>query len=200
MNGFLLAAFLLLWIVVIVLGVLVLGLMNRLSGYLETAAKRLEDGAPPADLGGASAGTRVPPFVVTDADGHDVSSDQLLAPKSVVIFADPDCSPCELMFNSFERVGSARSSLPLLIITQHGTSDSVFPYPPGVPLFYQDNRRASRAFDNIAAPQAFAVRDGVVVAKGIPRKVSDLSKLAEALEGDEAADHQGRALDPRLER
>jgi hypothetical protein len=43
---------------------------------------------------------------------------------------------------------------------------------------HQDGKSVSQAFENIATPQAFALRGHTVIGKNIPQSMADLRRLA----------------------
>lgn len=171
-------AFVGLWIFVLVLGVIVLGLVRRVSTFLETAESRALGLDVPADFGGLVPGDQVPRFEVWERDGTKVDSSALVAAPVVLLFIDPGCGPCEDLARLMEASGQWSDGTRYVIITEDTEDATTFRFPPGATVLYQRGRSVSTAFKNIAAPQAFALAGNVVVGKAVPESIEALSRLA----------------------
>ena len=110
MSAAWIAAFLALWVVVILETVLVLGLMRRVW-HLAQEAQLLITG-PGFDLavGGAPAGAAIPAFHVTDAEGRPLSSADLFAMPAVALFVERGCGPCRELARELSSLATAPST------------------------------------------------------------------------------------------
>src|SRR5487761_1176005 len=96
MSGPWLAAFVTLWILVIVLAGLLLGLLRRVEGILTRAESHAAAMFITPNFG-LRAGEFVPAFMGQDADGRTVDSSEVLPEAPLVfLFVEQACRPCRL--------------------------------------------------------------------------------------------------------
>ncbi len=171
-------AFVGLWIFVLVLGMIVLGLVRRVSAFLERAESNAPGLDVPSDFGGLVPGDRVPQFELWDRGGSRIDSSVLLASPVVLMFMDPGCGPCEDLVRLIETTEQPIDGAPYVIVTEDTEEATKFRFPPGATVLYQRDRSVSTAFKNIAAPQAFAIARQIVLGKTVPESVEALSRLA----------------------
>lgn len=172
-----------LWVFVVVLGLLVLGLLRRVSGFLEMAEFRLRGASIPPGFGGLEPGSLVPEFELHEMGNGTVRSSDVLQSATLLVFMDAGCEPCEDLAILMQESWVLLQDIPMVIVAEDSPEAAVFPFPPGARILYQANRAVSNVFENIASPQAFALRDGVVAGKSIPDSLQDLERLVRLLEG-----------------
>lgn len=177
------AALLSLWIFVLILGLLLLGLLRRVSSFLEGAESRLRGSGIPPDFGGLTPGSLVPGFQLRDSEGRRLGSSEVVLSPMLLLFADPGCEPCEDLLRLMDGSDGQIDGVPYLIVAEDPSETPGFPVPPGARVLYQSGKDVSALFQNIATPQAFAIRRSIVVGKTIPQSVEDLKRLA-ALVGE----------------
>lgn len=170
-----------LWITMVLLAIVVLGLLRRLSTFMEAAESRLGGVSVPPAFGGLEPGSVVPPFTVTDEVGRVVPSDELLGSSILLLFMEAGCEPCEDLAFTLRGVGKSITSVPFCIVTDAESPEPSLPLPDGVRVLFQARKAASNAFQNIASPQLFAVRHQMVIAKKIPETLEDVSRLGSLL-------------------
>jgi hypothetical protein len=179
MTGPWIAAFVVLWVVVLAESFLLLGVFRRVWAGLEDARFRLDAIRFGVTFGGAAPGTLVPRFEVYDRVGHPVPSESLFGEPSVVVFLDHDCEPCidlaaELSASDRDGIG-----VPLIVITDEYWGRVEPAFRDEVRVFSQRARAASQAFQSSATPQGFAVATGgTVVAHAIVNRLDDVRRLA----------------------
>ncbi len=172
-------AFASLTVALLALTVVVTGHLREVSGLLERAEFQLSLASSAlGGLGGLGQGERVRPFRVQGMDGEIVGSESLLSSPSVILFTEDSCEPCEELAPELEGL-EFPDSVRLIVLHQ---GDVVPRVPSGSLLFRQIDRSASRAFHNVAAPQAFAIEPGGVVAdRLIPISAQQIQGLASML-------------------
>lgn len=182
MSGAWIAAFVVLWVVVVLLVFVVLGLLRRVSGVLEGAEMRLRSSPMSLLTGGLAIGEVVEAFSLTDAAGKPVRSDALLAGGAVLVFMEHNCEPCQVLATSLREQEEARFVRPVLVVLDEAERGD-WDLGKAVTLVYQDDRQASTAFQNNATPQAFAVDpEGVVVGKSVTNSAAAVEDLVKSIE------------------
>ncbi len=183
-----------LWLFALTLAVLVLGLLRRMSEFLETAQSRLTESDVPPDFGGLLPGSPVPAFEARTEAGGRVRAAELLETPTLLLFADPGCEPCEDLLRSMEGTHGHIDGVPYLIVAEGTLDVSDFPVPADAEVVYQSGGDVSISFMNIATPQAFAIRKGRIVGKSVPQSLQDLERLATLIkEGGDREDELGPA-------
>lgn len=184
MSGAWMVAVLSLWAVLLLVLVLVLGLARRILPILERAETVLRNaGGDEGANTGRAPGTVVPDFELVRSDGSAVSFSQLVADAGVFVFVDAHCDPCKRLTGELAAESRSLHELRLHLITDELLGVTL---PPGVELLHQSGEVASRAFEQVAYPQAYAVRsDRTVIAREIPGGVADLRLLAQKAREDE---------------
>lgn len=164
-----------LWAVVLCLLLLFLGYFRRTSKLLEQAEFQLSLATTAqGGLGGLQAGAKVLPFRVENTNGSLVGSETLLSEPSIVLFMDENCDPCQALASELQR--SNLSGIARILILADGAVDDSLAADRRV--YRQVNRSASRAFQSVSSPQAFAVATGgIIVDRLVPDSVRDLEEL-----------------------
>jgi hypothetical protein len=185
-----------LWVVVLLVVVILLGLIRRVLPVLND----LGTGPPSAGgvvfgPGGLSPGSTLPTFEAQYSDGRLFSSSQMKGSPSIVLLAEPDCEPCQLLASELQRQDGIGVDL-LFVSPEPWERDGAF--PQGVSMLIQSGNSVSRAFRSAATPHAFAIdAAGTVVENTIPGSVEDLNQLAGRLteEGGGTANAPGPPSD-----
>lgn len=176
-----------LWAIVFVLGLLVLGLLNRASTLLDRVQEALERG----DLGGQmvgrglSAGSPLPMFTGRTPSGDSVTNTDLRGFPAVVLFLDPDCRPCRAIASQL-REGPARlDGARLVVVMRNAEEAHSMGLGESPTIVFEPDNSVSMGFETAVTPNAFAVSaDGRIVARRIPGSADDLVELArEAMGG-----------------
>jgi len=176
MTGPWLAAFAVLWALVLFLAVLVLGVMRRVVPLLD----RLEEQRQTAPGFGLPAGTKVPAFEALDREGELVGADAIPRP-GIVLFLEPGCRPCEKLAEELRSEAANLDGVPLVFVTPD-TAEGRGLIPPAGTALLQSGRAVSLAFQTSITPHAFLVdTDGWLSGNTIPASVADLTLLAAQL-------------------
>jgi hypothetical protein len=198
-SGPWIAAFVVLWIVVVLVLLVVVGVLRRALAVLEGATTpggtdhRAVSAEVVTNYGGAPPGTRIPPFAVENGTGAALSSDELLGRARLYVFVTAGCPPCERLVAELAS-SPGGEEMPIVLFAHDRSDVKVASLPPSVTVLEQPDGSASRAFQTKTFPQAFAVNaDGLVQATAIPNSLSDLRMLARALEGGDRRDHPHQA-------
>lgn len=187
------AALVALWSVVVVMALILVGLLRRMTNVLEQAEARLAQAA--TGFGGAPPGTAIPPFEVKDEQGSVLRFAQLVGSPAIYLFMSSTCEPCKRLAAELSGIDQALDRTPLFLIMEDSPEAREVPFPPGVTVLYQAEQAASRAFQNVAAPQAFAVDSGgTVLDLLIPNSLGDLRQLVRRIEGGERKEVQETKL------
>lgn len=167
-----------LWIVVLVLGVLVLGILRRIAPLLIQAENLVKQGADSPGSDGLPIGAQVPEFELVDAEGGFVRTGQSLPLPAVFLFVQQGCEPCQELVAALSERAESFAGTRLYIIAVGDPDEYGALRARGFSIFGQSEGQASRAFDNDEFPNAFAVdRDSKVVAKMTMDSVTDLQRL-----------------------
>ena len=180
MTGPWIAAFMVLWLLVLALAFLQLGLLRRILPVLEAAERHGHGGR--FGLGGLAPGTPLPDFEVETEAGDPVHTRDLRDRQAVWLLASPGCAPCEVLAAELREAGGAALGVPLVAVSDASDSGQTLGLPPEVTTLYQRAGVAGEAFRTDATPHALAVdAQGVVVATSTPNTLADLRALARRL-------------------
>jgi peroxiredoxin len=178
MTGPWIVAFLVLWTITLLNGVLLLGLLNRVTPVLEQAEARLAIASMDAALG-LSPGTPVPDFEVKTDDGTTVARDDFLGRPWIALFLAGGCKPCQTLADDL-RAHSSELAAELVIVVDASDNDLAADLPHRV--VRQQDRELARAFENAVTPQAFAIDStGWVVDRSVTTTLDQLEALARAV-------------------
>ena len=177
MTGPWLAAFVVLWVLVLLLAVLVLGVLRRVVPVLD----RLERGQAQAAGGfGLPVGSELPGFEARDREGGAVTGDAIPRP-GIVLFLDPECRPCRKLADELRSAAANLSRVPLAFVAPDTGAGRQLVPPAGLVLL-QTGQAISRAFQTSITPHAFLIdANGRVSDQTIPESVADLNALAARL-------------------
>jgi len=175
MTGFWLVAFVMLWILVLILAALVTGILLRIETILKRTEARLSVAGESHGAGLAS-GETVPSFKTRTSGGELVTSDVLLfGAPSLFLFVGTDCPPCQRLVSDLESDGWNLATRLLLVTSgEEGTQEWLQNIPPGVPVIFDAEREVNRAFATDITPHAFLIEAGKVIAKSIPGSLAAL--------------------------
>ena len=187
MSGPWLAAFVTLWILVMVLAGLLLGLLRRVEGILTRAESHAAAMFITPNFG-LRPGELVPAFVGQDADGRTVDSSEVLSEAPLVfLFVEEGCRPCGQLVTDLATEGW-QASTPLIVIAsnQLKSREWLNECPAGVSLVFEEDRHISDAFSTGTTPNAFLVGDQrTVIAQFVPASLSALRSWATAISSSE---------------
>src|SRR3712207_231976 len=145
-------------------GALLLAILVALaSAAPHAAARRARQSQQPAEL---------PAFAVRTLDDAEAQSDQLSARRQwLLVYVQPNCKPCEEVFNAFKRESEEQPDLTQKVVVLVGGATAeeagLLAGPgPGLPRrsFYADPSREEGAPPPVVGRQAhFGARRGVLV-------------------------------------
>jgi hypothetical protein len=174
------AAFVALWLLVLVLAFLLLGVLRRILPVLEEAERHGHGG--PLGLGGLPAGTPLPDFEVETEAGDPLRAGDLRNRQAVWLLASAGCAPCEALAAELRQAGEPALDVPLVAVSDASEPGRTLGFPAWVTRLYQRGGAAADALRTDATPHAVAVDGhGVVVATITPNTLDDLRALARRL-------------------
>jgi hypothetical protein len=146
--------------------------------YLGYRPARSRDGLPE--------GMAVPDWKALDAGGESHSRVSLLGAPAMILFAEPDCAPCQETMKELVRV---RERLPrelqlLIVGTGDHETNAAFVGGFGIddPIVAQSSRDLARTFRVLATPFGFGLdRAGVVRWRGFVNGAHQMEELAAAV-------------------
>lgn len=185
MSGPWIAVVVVLWVVVVVLGVVVLGLLRRVGDVLAAVEARLQQ--PVASVSnGLPVGARVPRFEAVTESGETVSSGRL-GVGGVYVLLRSGCGPCDGLVGELAGLADPLAGVRLVLVGDDTVEQRDRLAGVDAVRVYQREGQVSRAFACTAVPYAFAVDGdgdgdgGVVVAAGAADRLSQLRALADSL-------------------
>jgi hypothetical protein len=185
------SAFVVLCAVVAGLGVIVFGLIQRLTFVLSESQKTIEAALSQLRVDGLQPGEFLDEFRAFTIDGADFMRGDLLAEVSVVLFISSSCQACADLLVGLE-TGSV-PPLPCRLVVVSREQELAARVASGTWLVIKSDSAVVAAFKSHRTPHAFLVdRGGRVLANGSPNTWEELTRLAEA--GIEGGDHQGEHL------
>jgi hypothetical protein len=182
-------AFVALWLVVMLLGLLVLGTLRRLGPVVERSEELLSSAARTLTIGGLPPGATVTPFEAERGDGTAFTSDELLESATAVLFLEPDCSACEDLVNEVDRAHDFPLDVRVVIVSSDRGEAQRLAVQTDATVLVDDDHSIARIFQSVVSPQAFVLDEyGTVKASGTPNQWDELRRLVTtALKGGECA-------------
>lgn len=189
-------AFVALWAVVAVIGLLTVAILRRISEVLEQAEAVLRLTPLSVEPGGLPAGSTVPDFIATSQEGSVVTAQQLLGEPCIVLFLSSGCTPCHRLVADLSSAETDDLGAQLVVVLiEDDTGLDVLP-SKRISVVYQRGRQIADAFDTWATPHAFAIgHDRMVLESATPNSLDQLRTLALRLrEGSDASKAQQRRM------
>ena len=178
------AAFVVLASLVLVLGLVVLGLVRRITPLLEESQELIASAARRLTIGGLPPGSTVPPFSAGEVGGGVFTQHDLRDEPSVVLFVDDECVACERLVADLRAGLAPELSARLVVVSSAHQSAEQLARSNHVTVIVDDERTVARAFESVVSPQAFVVDDEVLVrTSGTPNTWDEMRKLVEHARG-----------------
>lgn len=170
----------------VLLGLLLVGLLRRVSGVLEQAEAVIRLSAHSLEAGGLPDGSAVPDFIARGPGGEVIGAATLLAEPAIVVFLASDCEPCHRLIADLGSRDSRSLGVELILVVGEGDTSFDIAGLGDLTVVFQREREVALAFNTTATPHAFAVgSDRRVVSSGTPNSFGQLEQLALRLtEGD----------------
>jgi hypothetical protein len=173
------AAFVVLWVAVLLIAVVVVGLLRRISNVLELAeAGALAAGSGGAAIGGLPVASYAPEFRVFGESGDEVRTPDLVRTPTILLFMDAHCGPCEQLAADLEPAMTEIEGVPFYVVLNQEEGRPGW-LSPAVSAVYQRHGELSQAFENTATPQAYVLDPSrFVLSKRLIGSLADLRALA----------------------
>ena len=170
-----------LWILVILQGLVLLGLVRVVHQLQQNAALA----ALPLPKGEQLAGQRAPEFTAVDVFGVPVGSDDLSGHQTAMLFVSPKCSSCVVTLEELEAL-QRKTDGNVLVVCLAGTEECrrmAHEYSLTVPVLADPEEELSKRYDISAPPTAVLISEGGHVLRyGHPEREEDLERLLRAQE------------------
>jgi peroxiredoxin len=119
---------------------------------------------------GLKAGTSAPDFQLPDLQGRMVSLQEYRGRRVILFFSDPQCGPCDELAPQLVRMHreGANGGLSIVVVGRGDVEENrrkAQQYGMDFPILLQDRKwRVSKAYDILATPAAFLIREDGVIA------------------------------------
>jgi peroxiredoxin len=178
-----------LWILVILQGVVLLGLV-RVVHQLQQGGAIASRPTPRAER---LAGQRAPEFTAVDVSGKPVASGDFAGRLTALLFVSPKCSSCVVTLEELQALQS-KADGNVVVVCQAGAEDCqrmVRDYDLTVPVVADPDEELGKRYDITAPPTAVLISEGGhILQYGHPERGEDLEGL---LRAPEAAVGNGEA-------
>jgi peroxiredoxin len=120
---------------------------------------------------GLKAGTSAPDFELPDLQGRTVSLQEYRGRRVLLFFSDPQCGPCDELAPQLVRLYRERvdDGLSIVLVGRGSMEENrrkAQQYGMEFPVLVQDRKwKVSKAYDILATPAAFLIREDGVIAK-----------------------------------
>ncbi|CAN5217968.1 hypothetical protein BH18ACT12_BH18ACT12_24380 [soil metagenome] len=177
------AAFVALWAVVLLLGLLVVGTLRRLVPIIERTQRSLASAGQSATLSGLPPGTTVPAFAIREISGDLFAESDLRGSRTTVLFLGSSCNACEGFVRDLSDGRVPHLQARLVVVADEAEEARGLATAPGVTLLVQEDRSLARVFESDRVPHAFVIdEEGRVLASGWPNDWEGLQSLVESAE------------------
>lgn len=176
-SGLWIGSFAALWVVVVVVGFLVLGMLRRIAPLLERAEETFQ-ATLSTSFGGLAVGAKVPSFEARTVSGESFTDADLLGGRSVVLFLGSSCRACESFVEDLGTGHIPRLGARLVVVAEDRDSASELARATDVTVLIDHDRVLAETFDTRLVPRAFVVDGrGSVLAEGRPNEWNQLERL-----------------------
>lgn len=169
---------------VALVGMLVLGLVRRITPLLEESQELIASASRRLTIGGLPPGSTVPWFTTEEVGGGALTREELRGDSSVVLFLDEGCKPCELLVADLQSGNAPDIDARLVVVSSAREAAERLARSNDVIVVADDERSVARAFENVVSPQAFVVDEHVMVLKSAtPNTWDELRQLVASTKG-----------------
>ena len=132
---------------------------------------------------GLKAGTSAPHFSLPDLDGKTVSLDQFRGRKTLLVFTDPQCGPCDALMPHMVQLHHEHVTNGLAVVMV-GRGDPELnrekarEHRIAFPFVLQDRWKLSRKYGIFATPVAFLIGTDGVIMKDVAKGAQQIMELA----------------------
>ena len=131
---------------------------------------------------GLKAGSPAPALQLADIDGRVLDLASLRGRRTLVVFSDPHCGPCEALAPHLARLSGAcrEAGLALLMVSRGDAAENrrkVQQHGFDFPVALQKRWEASTAFGIFATPVAFLIDQGGVIERDVAQGVDAILGL-----------------------
>jgi peroxiredoxin len=189
-SGIWVVAFVALWMVVILLGLVQLGILRRVAPLVERAETTLREAAR-ATLRGLRPGEAVPDFTAGAFGGGTFTESDLRGSTTIVLFLNTGCQSCEVIAADIEAGRVPDLGVPLVVVADEPDEAARFADGGQVQVVLQENGSLARVFESDRTPHAFVIDEtGRVLVSGSPNNWDVMVSLLEGVErgGDRELD------------
>lgn len=142
---------------------------------------------------GLSVGTPAPAFRLPRLEGGELALEDFRGRKVLLIFSDPECSPCQQLFGRLSQVWSPKFQVQILMVSRgsrEANQAKVQEHMLTFPIVLQKQWEISRLYAMFATPIAYLIDEQGVIASNMvtgPDSILDLLAGASSLVTHEAA-------------
>jgi peroxiredoxin len=131
---------------------------------------------------GLKPGTPAPAFTLPDSSGEEVALERYRGQRTLLVFSDPHCGPCEALAPHLSRLsGTCRAAgLQLLMVSRGDAEENrqkVRRHGFDFPVALQQHWEVSRAFGIFATPVAFLINEQGVIEREVAQGVDAILGL-----------------------
>lgn len=181
MTGPWIAAFVVQWVLVLLLGGLVLGLLRRVSAHLERV-----QGADTVAVNprfGLQPGARFASFTGYDVDGRPAPFEDLVegSDHSALLFLGPECPACRSLIDQLSLEGwtEASDGRLVVILSDEPASSDLAKRMKGLTVLLDRGQRLAGLFNTDVSPNLFAVsREKHVLRQELPLDLAAVRAVA----------------------
>lgn len=176
-------AFVALAALVILVGLLLLGLLRRITPLLEESQELIGSASRRLTIGGLPPGATVPAFAAEEVGGGVFTQDDLRGEPSVVLFLDDGCAACEGLVADLRSGYAPVLGARLVVITSSRETAAQMNASARIRVIV-DEGSVAQAFESVVSPQAFVVDEhGLVRTSGTPNAWDELRQLVDSTKG-----------------
>jgi peroxiredoxin len=192
MNGWIVAAVVLPWLIVLV-GVWVASRLLHQSGsimlristletYLDDLDDAIREVMPPPPAEGLATGSDAPAFELPDLEGRRVSLQQFRGRRVLLIFFSPGCGFCQAMAPSLGRL-ELGDGAPVPVVITNGDADAnralVGEHGIPFPVLLQESDEVSSVYKAAGTPMGCLIDEQGLIASPLLVGAEDLLRLTE---------------------
>lgn len=177
-------AFVALWALVVLLGLLVLGALRRLVPLIERSEELVSSAARSLTIGGLAPGGSVPSFTAEDIHGATFADTDFEEAPTIILFLEPACKACELLVRDLQEGQVPDLGARLVVVSSDRAEAERLARSSEVMVIVDGDRSVARAFQSAVSPQTFVVDEHrMVLASGTPNEWDELRRLVMAAKG-----------------
>jgi peroxiredoxin len=129
---------------------------------------------------GLRAGTPAPMFRLPQIDGGELNLKEYHGRRTLLVFSDPDCGPCDRLAPQLEELHRTRSDFSILMVSrrdEEANRNKIESLGLTFPVVLQKNWEISKLYGMFATPIAYLINEQGIIVSDVAKGVDPILAL-----------------------